>query len=83
MDRLVYVQNHIPSDLKDRVFVIGVLSEPEKLRSNINKSFEEIGDTLAQDCPENQNELWGHELLKHNKAELARIVPSLKQFLFN
>lgn len=82
-DRLDYVKQHIPIDLENRVFVLGVLSEPERLRSDIKKNFEEIGETLANDCPDDTNELWGHELLKHNKTELARMVPSVKSFLFN
>lgn len=82
-DRLSYVSSQIPNDLKERVFVLGVLSNPEKLRSDIGKNFEEIGETLANDCPDDTNELWGHELLKHNKTELARMVPSVKPFLFN
>ncbi len=81
--RLDYVKQHIPTDLEDRVFVLGVLSEPERLRSDIKKNFEEIGETLANDCSDDTNELWGHELLKHNKTELARMVPSVKSFLFN
>lgn len=82
--RLDYVkQNYIPSDLNDRVFVLGVLSEPEQLRRDISKKFEDIEETLANGCPENKNELWQHQLLKHNKAELDRMIPSIKQFLFN
>jgi hypothetical protein len=82
-NRLVYVKQHVPNDLEDRVFVLGVLSEPERLRSDIRKNFENIGETLANDCSDNTNKLWGHELLKHNKTELARMVPSVKPFLFN
>jgi hypothetical protein len=82
-DRLDYVKKYISSDLENRVFVLGVLSEPEKLRSEIGKSFERIGETLADDCPESRNNLWNHELLKHNKAELERLLPLVKPFLFN
>ena len=81
-NRLSYVKTHIPDDLKARVFVLGVLSEPENLRTDINKSFEEIGEALAKDCSENTNELWGHTLLKHNKGELDRMASSVKPFLF-
>jgi hypothetical protein len=80
--RLSYVENHIPEDLKARVFVLGVLSEPRNLKTDINKSYEEIGKALAKDCPDNTNELWGHTLLKHNKGELDRIPSSVKSFLF-
>jgi hypothetical protein len=82
-DRLSYVQSQIPEDLIDRVFVMGVLSEPESLRRDIRKDFEGIGEALAKDCSENTNQLWGHNLLKHNKSELDRMILSVKPFLFN
>ncbi|MEH2415157.1 hypothetical protein [Nostoc sp.] len=82
-DRLIYVKNQIPDDLKNRVFVLGVLSEPERLKRDINKDFEKIGEALAKDCSDNTNELWGHHLLKHNKTELDRMISSVKPFLFN
>lgn len=82
-DRLSYVQSKIAEDLIDRVFVIGVLSEPESLRRDIRKDFEGIGETLAKDCSDNTNQLWGHSLLKHNKTELDRMILSVKPFLFN
>ncbi|MBD1831080.1 hypothetical protein NDI47_24805 [Microcoleus vaginatus GB1-A2] len=81
-NRLSYVESHIPDDLKARVFVLGVLSEPENLRTDIKKTFEEIGKALAKDCSDNTNELWGHNLLKHNKGELDRMASSVKPFLF-
>jgi hypothetical protein len=81
-DRLTFVTSQIPEELKDRVFVLGVLSEPENLKRNINKTFEEIGDSLAKDCPDNKNELWRHDLLRHNETELDRIVSSVQPFLF-
>ncbi|MEG4169020.1 MULTISPECIES: hypothetical protein [unclassified Microcoleus] len=81
-NRLSYVESHIPDDIKARVFVLGVLSEPENLRTDIKKTFEEIGEGLAKDCSDNTNELWGHNLLKHNKGELDRMASSVKPFLF-
>jgi len=81
-NRLSKTESHIPDDLKARVFVLGVLSEPENLRTDIKKTFEEIGEALAKDCSENTNELWGHTLLKHNKGELDRMASSVKPFLF-
>ncbi|MEH2284605.1 MAG: hypothetical protein V7K90_25330 [Nostoc sp.] len=82
-DRLSYVKHQIPDDLKNRVFVLGVLSEPESLRRDINKNFENIGEALAKDCSDNTNELWGHDLLRHNQTELDRMISSVKPFLFN
>lgn len=81
-NRLSYVKSQIPDDLKARVFVLGVLSEPENLRRDIQKTFEEIGEALATDCPDNTNELWGHTLLKHNKGALDRMASSVKPLLF-
>ncbi len=82
-DRLIYVKDQIPDDLEERVFVLGVLSEPESLSRDINNNFEKIGEALAKDCSDNTNELWGHDLLKHNKTELDRMISSVKPFLFN
>ena len=80
--RLSYVENRIPEYLKARVFVLGVLSEPRNLKTDIKKSYEKIGEALAKDCPDKTNELWEHNLLKHNKAELDRIPSSVKSLLF-
>jgi hypothetical protein len=81
--RFSYVKERIPKELEKRVFVLGVLSEPEKLRTNLKKIFENIGESLAKDCSDNTNELWGHALLKHNKNELDRMIQYVKPFLFN
>lgn len=90
-DRLTYVKDQIPEYLQDRVFILGVLSEPDDLKG-INKKVESIGrgklekfgEALANDCSNNKtNGLWGHDLLKHNKTELDRMILSVKPFLFN
>ena len=82
-DRLHKVTRAIPDDLKNRVFVLGVLSEPEKLKAKSRMSFEKIGETLADGCPDNKNELWKDELLKHNEGELSRILLLVRPFLFS
>ncbi len=82
-DRLNYIKNQIPADLKEKVFILGSRTSPEKLRSDMKKSFETIGESLAKDCAENTYETWGHDLLKHNKDELERLIRSVKPFLFN
>ncbi len=87
-EKLKYVDGQkskiqIPDDLKSRVFVLGVLSEPEELRSDLNLSLEKIGETLAKECADNRNELWEHELIKHNQPELERMISSVKPFLFS
>jgi hypothetical protein len=81
-DRLKYIQDRIPSDLKNRVFVLGAQSEPEQLKKAMNKNFERIGEALSKDCSDNTNIIWNHDLLKHNKTEVSRMVLSVKPFLF-
>ena len=76
-----YAQKKIPSNLNNRVFVIGVFSEPEKLRSSLGKSYEWIGEQLAEDCYNNSHSLWQNPLLSHNLPELQRMATA-KQIIF-
>jgi len=83
-DRLERIrEQEIIKEFPDRVFVLGVQPEPEKLRTKIGKSFAEIGSNLATGCPNSRNKLWSDELLQHNAAELDRMIPLVKSFLFN
>jgi len=81
--RLKSVQDKIPPELIDRVFIVGALSEPEELKSNLGKNFEDIGKSLSRDCSENRRDVWEHELLKHNETELDRMFSSLRPILFD
>ncbi len=82
--RLNEVKKDIPKELLDRVFVLGILNEPEDLikADSSPNSFEAIGKALAQDCFDGTDHTWGHELLKHNEKELARMEKTVKPFLF-
>ena len=82
-ERLSYIKSQVPEDLQERVFILGSRTAPEKLKSDMKKSFEGIGEDLAKDCTENTNETWGHDLLKHNESELRRMQLAVKPFLFN
>jgi len=82
-ERLARVTTAIPEELADRVFVLGVLSEPERLKNALKKSFESIGESLSQDCRDNTRTAWNHGLLKHNEVELDRMISSVKPFLFH
>lgn len=81
-NRLSCVAGQIPGELKERVFILGVKSDPEELRKNIGETLENIGKTLAQECFDNANRVWGHDLLKDNKSELDRMILKIKPFLF-
>lgn len=79
-DRIV--RKSIPEPIKDRVYCLGVKSEPERLRSSCKMSFETIGNTLAAECAEGRQQLWKHALLEHNAAELSRLIVDVRPFLF-
>ncbi|ALB41469.1 MULTISPECIES: hypothetical protein [Nostocales] len=87
-DRFSYAKDYIPEDLRDRVFILGVKTEPRDLKEDVLKNFnhikslQNIGEELAKECAENRNGLWGHDLLIHNKPELERMILSVKPFLF-
>ena len=82
VDRLSEMKKVIPDSLSDRVFVIGVWSEPEELKRKKLGSRESIGSQLANECYEDQSNLWNHELLIHNASELDRMKVKLRRILF-
>lgn len=81
-ERRDQVESLIPDDLRDRVFVIGVLSQPEKLKEDKGLSFEQLGRELEEDCPRQTGGIWNHELLKHNAVELDRLWKTLGDILY-
>lgn len=79
-DRLSRAREFIPAQLADRVFVIGVWTEPEDLKGG--RLYESIGKDLATDCREETDKAWGHELLRHNAVEVERLRTLVRPFLF-
>ncbi len=79
--RLTDAQACIPPSLKNRVFMIGALTQPEALRKQLG-SYETIGLALAKDCRENTNTTWGNDLLRHNETELQRLRQCVLTVLF-
>jgi hypothetical protein len=80
-DRLELAKSRIPQHLLERVFIIGALREPEDLKPQLG-SYEAIGLGMARDCREGSNVIWGHEQLRHNAAEIARLRLQLRTILF-
>ena len=80
-NRLTKVREVIPSDLEDRVFVLGVLTKPEDLKSTFG-SYEATGSRMANDCRERRDSVWQDALLKHNAPELERLQKEVYQILF-
>lgn len=72
-NRIDEIKSVIPEQWSDRVFVLGVLSEPEDLSRSIGKTEEEIGELLAEACLNNVEGLWSNPLLRHNENELRRM----------
>jgi hypothetical protein len=81
-DRLDRAKAVIPSDLKDRVFVLGVWTEPERLKASLGCHSEEIGLAMAEDCHQATSTTWGHELLQHNTSEIERLRQQVRPILF-
>jgi hypothetical protein len=69
----------VPNEFKDRVFLLGSRSEPEKLKTAMqHKTLETIGGRLADTCLEDDSQsLWAHELLTHNLNERRRMMNTL------
>jgi hypothetical protein len=83
LSRRETVKSHIPADLRDRVFVIGTRSNPEALKKAGLGTYETIGSLLADDCRDDSQLTWGHELLRHNEDELTRLRDTVRDFLFH
>jgi hypothetical protein len=80
-ERLHQAREVIPDHLKDRVFVLGVWTEPEALRADLG-TYETIGRALARDCREETDTTWGHALLRHNAIEVGRLRERVRPILF-
>lgn len=78
--RIAEAKSEVPPNLADRVFVLGVLTEPEGLKGLGAK--ESIGKALAEDCVAGANKTWSHDLLRHNIPEAKRLREDVRGFLF-
>jgi hypothetical protein len=81
-ERLSLAKAFIPDHLMDRVFVLGVLTEPEKLSADLGRPPWTIGEEMAKDCREEVDGIWGHDLLRHNSGEIGRLRKRVRPFLF-
>lgn len=76
-------REEIPPDIADRVYLLGTRNEPERLKVATGKSLESIGRLLAGECADDEDILWGHELVRHNREELVRLRAAVKLFLIS
>jgi hypothetical protein len=80
--RLDEVLSGVDAALKDRVFLLGAHDEPERLRTALQMTYEQIGKALAKECRDGMRTTWEYELLAHNRGELERMVPHVRPILF-
>jgi len=80
-NRAEQVWTEIEEEIKDRVFLLGAWSEPEKLKGL--GSREGLGIDLAEECRSGVRSKWNHEHLRHNGAELDRLASKIRPFLFD
>jgi hypothetical protein len=81
--RRIDVLRNIPKELQARVFVIRSLTNPEELKSSLNKTLEEIGIDIADQCArETTDSLWNTDLLSHNRDEINRLSDEIRGLLF-
>jgi hypothetical protein len=81
-NRLSHIKARIPAHLRERVYILGALDEPEDLKGADLGSYEEIGMAMAEDCREETARTWGHPLLRHNAGELERLREHVRPILF-
>lgn len=75
--------DNLPQSVGDRIYLLGTFDEPKDLKAACGLNLEDIGKQLAQDCPlAPTHGLWSHEHLRHNAAELERLVAQVRPFLF-
>jgi len=79
--RLEESKARIPVHLIDRVFILGVWSEPEDLKPDLGPC-ETAGGLMARDCREGTCTAWGHRLLQHNAGEIERLQERVRPVLF-
>ena len=79
--RLQRAKMHVPADVADRIFILGILTEPEDLRNKLQMPYEGIGRALAEECRHARTDFWDHPLLRHNKPELQPLSPVLTSII--
>ena len=77
-----FAKTQIPTHLTERVFVLGPLTEPEHLKKAGLGNYEAIGSAMANDCRDDTDTTWRHQLLQHNATELNRLREHVRPILF-
>jgi len=81
-NRIGDVLHATPEDIRDRIFFLGVLKNPEAFKAIVKQRFEAIGEQLANECATETYEMWNHEHLRHIANEADRAKATLRPILF-
>lgn len=77
------IKQMVAEGVRDRVFVIGVLTEPEELRNVTRMKFEQLGSQIGEGCKGSSIGFWQHDLLVHNIEEIRRLSGAVRDIFFN
>ena len=80
--RQSFIAESIPDEIKPRVFTLGSSENPEKLKAELELTYEKIGNELARQCHRNISDLWLHEKLIHNKRDVERMAATIRDVIF-
>lgn len=81
-ERIKKLLDDFPSDVQDRIFLLGVFDDPQQFKISVQKPFETIGETLAEECFTEELHLWHHTHLQHISTEIERAKRCLKPIVF-
>jgi hypothetical protein len=82
-DRIAELKSSFPSDVVDRIFLLGCLSEPERLRTESGLNLERIGKALATECADENYELWHSSQLQHLQFISTPDAKALRDIVFD
>jgi len=75
-------EQQIPDNIRDRVFIIGSIDEPETIKQDLHESLEQIGWLLATGCSNETYSLWHTPHFEHNASELAKLIVTVRPIVF-
>lgn len=81
-DRISTQLARMPADVRDRVFLLGTLDDPQAFKNLVRLTYEKIGIKLADECYRRNFSLWRHEQLAHIHEEISRAAVALRPVLF-
>ena len=82
-DRIAVQLSQVPDDVRERVFLLGTLDDPQAFKRSVKLTFERIGIQLVDECFHKSLKLWRHAQLTHISDEIDRAAATLHPILFS